>query len=78
MTNPSYYTESLSVLDLINPNWFINISIQKYIPPSEPLYANGTIVFLVTMAALPANEDDILDVIHCNECVEECLTSKGI
>lgn len=65
MTNPSYYTEYLSALDLLNPDRPINISIRKYTPPSEPLYPDGTIVFLVAKAALPGKEDGILDVIHC-------------
>lgn len=84
MTNPSYYTEYLSALDLIDPNQPINISIRKYTPPSEPLYADGTIVFLVAKAALPANEDGILDVVHCTpfelswEDFKDCLPSGPI
>lgn len=65
MANPSYYTEYLSALDLTGPGEFINVSIRKYTPPSELLYADGVIVFLVAKAALPSNEDGILDVIHC-------------
>ncbi|KAF9791127.1 hypothetical protein BJ322DRAFT_1104791 [Thelephora terrestris] len=65
MTNPSYYTEYLSTLDLINSDPPINVSIRKYAPHSEALYPDGTIVFLVAKAALPGNEDGMLDVVHC-------------
>jgi len=63
--NPSYYTHYLSALDFLDADHFINISIRKYTPPSEPPYADETIVFLVAKAALPAGEDGMLDVIHC-------------
>ena len=77
--NPSYYTHYLSALDFLDADQFINISIRKYTPPSEPLYAEQTIVFLVAKAALPAGEDGMLDVIHCTpfqsswEDFKDCL-----
>ena len=64
-TNPSYYTQYLSALDFLDTDQFINISIRKYTPPSEPLYAEESVVFLVAKAALPAGEDGLLDTIHC-------------
>ena len=64
-TNPPYYAQYLSALDFLNPDRFINVSIRKYTPPSEPLYAEETVVFLVAKAALPAGEDGMLDTIHC-------------
>jgi len=63
--NPSYYTQYLSTLDFLNPDQFINVLIHKYTPPSEPLYAEETVVFLVAKAALAAGEDGMLDTIHC-------------
>ena len=64
-TNPPYYAQYLSALDFLDPEPFINISIRKYTPPSEPLCTEDTVVFLVAKAALPAGEDGMLDTIHC-------------
>ncbi|KAF9645223.1 hypothetical protein BDM02DRAFT_3189904 [Thelephora ganbajun] len=79
--NPSYYTHYLSALDFVDTDQFINISIQKYTPPSEPLYVDETIVFLVAKAVLLPGEDSMLDTIHCTpfqlpwEDFKSCLPS---
>ena len=78
-TSPSYYVNYLSALDFINSKQFINISIRKYTPPSEPIQPNETIVFLVAKAALPAGEEGMLDAVHCTpfqlswEDFKDCL-----
>ena len=78
-TNPSYYVNYLSALDFIDTEQFINVSIRKYTPPSKPIQANETVVFLVAKAALPAGEDSMLDTIHCTpfplpwEDFKDCL-----
>jgi hypothetical protein len=64
-TSPSYYATYQSALDFLDTDDFIGVSVRKYTPPSEPLYANETVVFLVAKAVLPAGEDAMLDAIHC-------------
>jgi len=65
-TNPAYYTSYLSALDFVDTDeQFINCSVRKYTPPSEPLLEDGTMVFLLAKAALPAGENAMLDAIHC-------------
>jgi len=76
-TNPPYYAQYLSALDFLNPDQFIDVSIRKYTPPSEPLYAEETVVFLVAKAALPAGEEGMLDVIHCTPFQSSWENFKG-
>ena len=43
----------------------INIAIKKYTHTSQPLFVNGTFVFLVAKAFLPPGEEGTLDALVC-------------
>ena len=63
--DPSYYATYLSALEFINDENFINVSIRKYTASTDILYVDGSFVYMVAKAALPAGEDGMLDSIHC-------------
>jgi len=62
---PSYYASYLSALEFIDDTKFINVSVRKFTPSADVLYADDSFVFMVAKAALPAGEDGMLDSIYC-------------
>lgn len=64
-TEPSYYARYLSALEFTDDNKFINVSVRKFTPSADVLYADNSFVFMVAKAALPAGEDGMLDSLHC-------------
>ena len=64
-TEPAYYAEYLSSLEFPVDHKFINVSVRKFTPSSESLLPDNSFVFMVAKAALPAEEDGMLDSIYC-------------
>ena len=64
-TEPTYYAQYLSALEFTDDNKFINISIHKFTPSADILYADGSFVFMVAKAILPVGGDGMLDSIYC-------------
>lgn len=69
---PAYYAQYTSDLDffdekesLSDEKKSLNVSVRKFTPSSDALYADDSVVFMVAKAALPAGEDAMLDSIYC-------------
>ena len=62
---PTYYAQYLSALEFTDDNKFINVSIRKFTPSADILYADGSFVFMVAKAVLPVGGDGMLDSIYC-------------
>ena len=64
-SNTRYHATYFSPLDSADPSTPVNISIRKYTPLVDPIYEEGSLVFIVGKAALFTGEDIVLDSIHC-------------
>ena len=64
-TEPTYYVQYLSALEFTDDNKFINVSICKFTPSTDILYADDSFVFMVAKAVLPVGGDGMLDSIYC-------------
>ena len=60
-----YHTTYFSPLDSADTSTPINVSIRKYTALVDPIYQEGSLVFIVAKAALLLGEDILLDAIHC-------------
>ena len=59
------YATYFSPLDSADTSTPINVSIRKYTALGDPIYQEGSLVFIVAKAALLTSEDILLDSIHC-------------
>jgi len=67
-SNTQYHATYFSPLDSANTSTPINVSIRKYMALVDPIYREGSLVFIVAKAALLLSEDGediLLDTIHC-------------
>jgi hypothetical protein len=64
-TDPAYYAQYLSAIEFYDDNRYINVSIRKFTPSMEGLYADDSLVFLVAKAAFPPGDEGMLDSIYC-------------
>lgn len=59
-----YHATYLSPLDSADTSTPLNVSIRKYTALADPIYEEGSLVFIVGKAAPLTGEDILLDSIH--------------
>jgi len=64
-SNTRYHATYFSPLDSTDTSTPANVSIRKYTALVDPIYEEGSLVFLIGKAALFTGEDVLLDSIHC-------------
>ena len=64
-SNTRYHATYFSPLDSADTSAPFSVSIRKYTALADPIYPEGSLVFIVAKAALLIGEDIPLDSIHC-------------
>ena len=63
--NTRYHVTYFSPLDSADTSIPVNVSVRKYTALVDPIYEEGSLVFVIGKAALSAGGDILLDSIHC-------------